>query len=550
MKPDKRDTILQAAAELLAADGVAQIGRREIAEATGLPLRLVSDVGRTRSDLLRVVLETLPFPPVSEAMYQQAQQPVVPAMQALMTAAREILGSPAAAWDTREIQALALARYDAGLGAIVQRRLDQRLDALREVLRQLRGSGAVDDTIDDEAAALHVLAVGLGLSMVAGASTKWNAPQGWTALSARLLESLGATDLPMSSAPDGMSAWRARVTLSSSPAALARLLRVLALHQVTVVTMLSARHGDDVQLVDLILQAPKVLDRASLHQSLESVGSNVILARGVPDDADDIATRVLKRCANLVLDPNAAPQAAADLVLADSWEVTSAATGDDTSAHVLRLQWTLERHVLLRRAHAPFTHAEHNRASALLDLVVALAESRNPEGGYGWSVPLRDGSRLWIRLSRPEDSDGVAAMHARCSETSRYQRYFTPMNTWREENLRRISGGHRGATLVATDEVGEIVALGNVFPMGPQDATGAEVAVIVDDAWHHRGVGRQLLERLVDLARTLSFETLTAFVLVDNHRMVSLLESLDLDWVVGRDHDLGPSVISMTAGLN
>jgi L-amino acid N-acyltransferase YncA len=432
----------------------------------------------------------------------------------------------------------------------VQHRLDQRLNALREVVRQLRGSGAVDDSIDDEAAALHLLAVGLGLSMVAGASTKWNAPQGWAALSARLLESLAAADLPISQARDGMSAWRARVTLSSSPAVLARLLRVLALHQVSVVTMLSARHGDDAQLIDLILQAPKALDRGSLHQSLESVGSNVILARGVPDDADDIATRVLKRCAHLVIDPNAAPQAAADLVLADSWEVTSAATGDDTSAHVLRLQWTLERHVLLRRAHAPFTHAEHNRASALLDLVVALAESRNPEGGYGWSVPLRDGSRLWIRLARPEDSDGVAAMHARCSETSRYQRYFTPMNTWREENLRRISGGHRGATLVATDEVGEIVALGNVFPMGPQDSTGAEVAVIVDDAWHHRGVGRQMLERLVDLARTLSFQTLTAFVLADNHRMVSLLESLDLNWIVSRDHDLGPSVISMTAPLN
>lgn len=43
-------------------------------------------------------------------------------------------------------------------------------------------------------------------------------------------------------------------------------------------------------------------------------------------------------------------------------------------------------------------------------------------------------------------------MHKRCSKRSRYHRYFTPMNSWRDENLRRISGGDRGATLVATND--------------------------------------------------------------------------------------------------
>ena len=80
-------------------------------------------------------------------------------------------------------------------------------------------------------------------------------------------------------------------------------------------------------------------------------------------------------------------------------------------------------------------------------------------------------------------------MHERCSPESRYQRYFTPMNEWREDNLRRISGGHRGATLVVTDVRDEVIALGNVFPAGPEDVDAAEIAVIVDDAWHGRGRG-------------------------------------------------------------
>ena len=549
MKRGQRERILAAAAELLAEHGIARIGRREVATATDLPARAVSEIGPTRSDLLRVVVESLPFPPISEALQQQAQQPSVPAMQALLTAAREVLGSPAAAWDTREIQALALARYDPALGAVVQHRLDQRRAALTEVVRQLRGSGAVDDTIDDDAAALHLLAVGLGLSVIAGASTNWNAPSGWTGLSARLLESLAAVELPTAAPAAEVSTWRARVTISTSPTALARLLRILALMQVTVVTVLGAQHASGEQLVDLILHAPLELDRESLAQALGSVGSHVIVARGATDDADDIATRVLQRCAALVAEPDAAAQAAADLVLADSWEVTAAAEGADTSADVLRLQWTLERHVVLRRANAPFTRTEHDRASALLALVAALAQSRGVEEGYGWSTQLRDGSRLWIRLARPADTQAVADMHERCSERSRYHRYFTPMNTWREENLRRISGGHRGATIVATSEDGAIVALGNVFPEGPSDETGAEIAVIVDDRWHRRGLGRQMLLRLVDVARRLSFDSLTAYVLVDNHGMVALLESLPLQWEIGHDRELGASVLSMRASL-
>ena len=549
MKRGQRDRILAAAGDLLALRGIARIGRREVARAADLPVRVVSEVGRSRSALLRSVVESLPFPPISESLQQQAQQPIVPAMQALLTAAREVLGSPAAAWDTREIQALALARYDPELGATVQHRLDQRRAALTAVVRQLRGSGAVDSSIDDEAAALHLLAVGLGLSVIAGASTDWDAPSGWTSLSARLLESLAAVDLPTSVPAEDVSTWRARALISTSPTALARLLRILALMQVTVVTVLGAQHESGEQLVDLILHAPRDLDRESLAQALGSVGAHVIVARGMETDADDIATRVLQRCAALVADPDAAPQAAADLLLADSWEVTAAARGEDTSAEVLRMQWTLDQHVVLRRAHAPFTGLEHDRASALLGLVAALAQSRGVEEGYGWSTQLRDGTRLWIRLARPADAQGIADMHERCSERSRYHRYFTPMNSWREGNLRRISGGHRGATLVAANDEGEIVALGNVFPEGPIDEGGAEIAVIVDDRWHRHGLGREMLTRLVDVARRVSFDTLTAYVLYDNQGMVAMLSTLPLDWQIERDGDLGASVLCMRAAL-
>jgi RimJ/RimL family protein N-acetyltransferase len=123
------------------------------------------------------------------------------------------------------------------------------------------------------------------------------------------------------------------------------------------------------------------------------------------------------------------------------------------------------------------------------------------------------------------------------------------MNEWRQDNLRRISGGHRGATLVVTSDDEEVIALGNVFPAGPQEDDRAEIAVIVEDDWHGRGVGRLLMTRLVDVARRMGFRELVAYVLADNAPMFALLAATGLSWQPGIDHDLGSTVVALTARI-
>ena len=134
-------------------------------------------------------------------------------------------------------------------------------------------------------------------------------------------------------------------------------------------------------------------------------------------------------------------QVAADLVLAQSWEVVEATGGENSSEHVLRLQWTLDHHVILRRQRAPFTQIEYQRASALLELVEALITASGVTSEYGWVEELTNDKPVLVRLARPQDTAAVEELHKRSSEKSIYQRYFTPKNTWREENLRRVSGG-------------------------------------------------------------------------------------------------------------
>jgi len=223
--------------------------------------------------------------------------------------------------------------------------------------------------------------------------------------------------------------------------------------------------------------------------------------------------------------------------------------GEDSSAKILRLQWTPERHVVLHRVRAPFTKTERNRASALLALVSALAEVRGEPDSYGWRESLDDGRAISIRLSRPEDMTGVEEMHERCSPESRYQRYFTPMNEWREDNLRRISGGHRGATLVVTDIHDQIIAMGNVFPIGPEETDTAEFAVIVDDAWHGSGVGLRLTRHLISVARRMGFARIVAYVLADNAGMLRLLTRTELAWEHTDASDFGDNVTALTATL-
>jgi len=547
---DKRARILAAARQLFEDRGVAETSRRDVASAADVATRSVTAFAANRSDLLAMVTADLPFPPTSQRMQDQAVAGDATPMDTILGAARDALGAPASVWDVIELQAVALAPFDPALQDVVRTRIALRWEAARAVVRQLRGEGAVDPTIDDDAAALHLVAMGAGLALVEEYTPHQVDTAAWTRLTARLLESLAATDPPGSTYDGEKVPWRIRVVAPATPAATARVLRIMALLKADIITLFTHAQDDDTQLVDMIASVPDTLDREALTNALASAAHRVLVARGLPDDEDDLVTRILDAAAQLVRNPDGAPRAAADLVLADSWTVEPATEGADASADVMRLQWTPDHHVVLRRTDSPFVAVERARASALLRLVEAVASAPAGTGGFGWVERLGDGTRVTIRLARPEDAEAVAEMHSRSSEQTRYQRYFAPISEWRGDQLRRLAGGHRGATLVAQDARGNIVGLGNVFPDRPGDTQTAEIAVIIEDAWQGRGLGSRLLRHLVDLARRQGFDDVIALVLATNSGMVQLLNRMDLTWTPEEDADLGGSVVRLRARLS
>ena len=146
----------------------------------------------------------------------------------------------------------------------------------------------------------------------------------------------------------------------------------------------------------------------------------------------------------------------------------------------------------------------------------------------------KDGTAVNIRPIRPEDEPALVRFHETLSERSVYLRYFHLINLEQRtthERLTRICfiDYTREMALVVerTDpHTGqrEILAVGRMMKLfGSNDA---EVAVLVSDQWQGRGLGKEVLARLVTVGRDEKLAKLTADILPDNRDVMRLCEKL------------------------
>lgn len=153
-------------------------------------------------------------------------------------------------------------------------------------------------------------------------------------------------------------------------------------------------------------------------------------------------------------------------------------------------------------------------------------KSRYPAGLEG-EIALRDGVRLALRPIRPGDAPLLVRLFEGLSERSRYQRFMQHLRALPPDLLQRFTrvDYERALALVVFDPEGrEIVAVGRYAPA--DTAGNAEFALTVADAWQARGIGRILLQRLCDLARSAGYKALIGRVLDDNKEMLELARRL------------------------
>jgi RimJ/RimL family protein N-acetyltransferase len=137
---------------------------------------------------------------------------------------------------------------------------------------------------------------------------------------------------------------------------------------------------------------------------------------------------------------------------------------------------------------------------------------------------LRDGTVATIRLTRPEDHDGVRRFFHELSPESRRLRFFSlsdPAETFIDAFCDSSNPG-RQATIVARRQAGgepRPIAVGSYLDVGNG---AAEAAFAVGEADRANGLGTILLEQLAALAAMNGFERFEALVLPENQAMLEV----------------------------
>lgn len=153
---------------------------------------------------------------------------------------------------------------------------------------------------------------------------------------------------------------------------------------------------------------------------------------------------------------------------------------------------------------------------------------------YVGSWTLRDGPMVTIRPIRPEDEPLLTQFHQNLSDRTVYLRYFQYMRFEQRvshERLTRICfiDYDRQMALVAEQQdpaAGEPAILGVARLIKTRTSGEMEFAVLVADQYQGRGLGSQLLERVIQFARDEGMQRITGSILAENVSMQALCKRL------------------------
>jgi acetyltransferase len=144
------------------------------------------------------------------------------------------------------------------------------------------------------------------------------------------------------------------------------------------------------------------------------------------------------------------------------------------------------------------------------------------------TVVLRDGTRVRMRLIRPDDAPRLVALYDRLSRDTRYHRFFSVMRRlppdW-ARFLAYVDYRTRLALVVESPADAEsLIAVARYEPAGAPETV--ELALVVQDGWQDRGLGTVLFGELLAAAALNGVRYFRAWVLADNRRMLDLIARL------------------------
>ncbi|MFD7427971.1 GNAT family N-acetyltransferase [Streptomyces sp. NPDC059818] len=344
--------------------------------------------------------------------------------------------------------------------------------------------------------------------------------------------------------------WRMRTTVRDAPGSLAALCIVLAEHRIDILTLQT--HPLAQGTVDeFLLRAPATLPAAQLTRAISAAGgSSTWIERADAHDLVDAPTRVLGLATRTALDAAELPLALRQLLgrctihSLPAVSITGRATGETAPVEgvleetVMRLRDPSGGVITVERSYLPFTPTEFARARALVELDARLGP-RVPRSEHVLTLP--EGNEITVRRADSADLEAARAMHDRCSEQTLRLRYHGPVRD-ADRYLDHLLSPRFGRTLAVQTASGRLVALGHLL----WDGDETEVALLVEDDWQRRGIGSELLARLVALAVEAGCESVYAVTQASNTGMVAAMRALSLPL----DYQIEEGTLVITARLN
>ncbi|HEY9689047.1 MAG TPA: bifunctional acetate--CoA ligase family protein/GNAT family N-acetyltransferase, partial [Coleofasciculaceae cyanobacterium] len=169
---------------------------------------------------------------------------------------------------------------------------------------------------------------------------------------------------------------------------------------------------------------------------------------------------------------------------------------------------------------------------------------------YASPWQLRDGTAVTIRPIRPEDEPPLVRFHESLSEQTVYLRYFHALKLSQRISHDRLSricfiDYDREMALVAesqgTAQNREIFGVSRISKL--HGCNEAEFAMLIRDQYQNQGLGTELLQRLITIARDEKLDRIRGEILPNNAAMRHLCEKLGFQ--IQRASDITLAVLDL-----
>ncbi|MFF8845345.1 GNAT family N-acetyltransferase [Streptomyces sp. NPDC015127] len=355
---------------------------------------------------------------------------------------------------------------------------------------------------------------------------------------------------PSGGEPRETTLWRMRTTVKDAPGSLAALCTALAHLDVDILTLQTHPLGDGT-VDEFLLRAPAGLQAQQLSREIGAAGgTSTWTERADAHDLVDTPTRVLGLATRTALDAAELPLALRQLLgrctirSRPALSLNGRPTGDMPPVEgvleetVMHLRDPNGGAITVERPYLPFTPTEFARARALVELDARLGP-RIPRSQDVLTLP--EGNEITVRRADQGDVEAALAMHERCSDRTLSLRYHGPVGD-ADRYLNHLLSPRFGRTLAVQTASGRLVALGHLL----WDGDETEVALIVEDEWQRRGIGSELLVRLVGLAAEAGCDSVYAVTQASNTGMVAAMRGLGLPL----DYQIEEGTLVVTARLD